>query len=115
MNIRRINYNALIKRDRVHASLYTNPEILEDELDKIFSRGWVYVGHAGEIPHPGDFRLSRIGRQPVIMARGHDGEVRLMLNRCRHRAATVCQGERGNAATFRSAPITAGPIAIMAS
>jgi phenylpropionate dioxygenase-like ring-hydroxylating dioxygenase large terminal subunit len=61
------------------------------------------VGHAGEIPNPGDFRLSRIGRQPVIMVRGHDGEVRLVLNRCRHRAATVCQVERGNAATFRCA------------
>ena len=66
---RRINYGALIKRDRVHTSLYNDPEIFEDELDKIFHRGWVYVGHTGEIPKPGDFRLKRIGRQPVIMVR----------------------------------------------
>jgi len=103
MNNRRIEYGALIKRDKVHSSLYTDSEIFADELDKIFYRGWVYVGHVGEIPNPGDFRLSRLGRQPVIMARGQDGEVRLMLNRCRHRASTVCQVEHGNAATFRCA------------
>jgi len=100
---RRINYGALIKRDRVHTSLYNDPEIFEDELDKIFHRGWVYVGHTGEIPKPGDFRLKRIGRQPVIMVRDDKGEVRLLLNRCRHRGATVCQSERGNASTFRCA------------
>ena len=104
MGIRRkIDYSALIKRDRVHASLYTDPEIFADELEQIFHRGWVYVGHSSEIPEPGDFRLRRIGHQPVIMVRGQDGEVRLLLNRCRHRAATVCQVEQGNASTFRCA------------
>ena len=104
MGIRRkIDYGALIKRDRVHSSLYTDPEIFADELEQIFHRGWVYVGHSSEIPDPGDFRLRRIGRQPIIMVRGHDGEVRLLLNRCRHRASTVCQVEQGNASTFRCA------------
>lgn len=104
MGIRRkIDYSALIKRDRVHASLYTDPDIFADELEQIFNRGWVYVGHASEIPNPGDFRLRRIGQQPVIMVRGQDGEVRLLLNRCRHRASTVCQVEQGNASTFRCA------------
>jgi phenylpropionate dioxygenase-like ring-hydroxylating dioxygenase large terminal subunit len=100
---RKIDYSVLIKRDRVHTSLYTDPEIFADEIEQIFHRGWVYVGHASEIPDPGDFRLRRIGRQPVIMVRGHDGEVRLLLNRCRHRASTVCQTEQGNASTFRCA------------
>jgi phenylpropionate dioxygenase-like ring-hydroxylating dioxygenase large terminal subunit len=104
MGIRgKIDYHALIQRDRVHASVYTDPDILEDEFDKIFHRGWVYVGHAGEIPNPGDFRLRRIGRQPVIVVRDQDGEVRILLNRCRHRGSTVCQVERGNAPTFRCA------------
>jgi phenylpropionate dioxygenase-like ring-hydroxylating dioxygenase large terminal subunit len=66
---RKIDYSALIKRDRVHASLYTDPAIFADELEQIFHRGWVYVGHASEIPNPGDFRLRRIGHQPVIMVR----------------------------------------------
>ena len=36
-------------------------------MDEIFARGWVYVGHASEIPRPGDFRAADIGAQSVIM------------------------------------------------
>ena len=97
----KINYEALVQPDRVHGSLYTTPEVFEDEMDRIFHRGWVYVGHSGEIPEPGDYRLKRIGRMPIIMVRDQEGQVRLLLNRCRHRGATVCQGERGNTRSFR--------------
>jgi phenylpropionate dioxygenase-like ring-hydroxylating dioxygenase large terminal subunit len=98
-----IDYDALVKDDRVHGSVYTDPAIFEEELDKIFSRGWVYVGHASEIPNPGDFRVTDIGRQSVIMVRDDEGEVRLLMNRCTHRANAVCQVERGNAKIFRCA------------
>src|SRR5215467_3053113 len=96
-----IDYTALVKEDRVHISLYTDPDIFADEMDKIFHRGWVYVGHQGEVPNIGDFRLKRIGLQPVIMVRDHSGAVQLLLNRCRHRGATVCQEGQGNSRSFR--------------
>jgi phenylpropionate dioxygenase-like ring-hydroxylating dioxygenase large terminal subunit len=96
-----VDYNSLVKEDRVHISLYTDPSIFTDEMDKIFHRGWVYVGHRGEIPNRGDFRLKRIGLQPVIMVRDQNGQVQLLLNRCRHRGATVCQEGQGNARSFR--------------
>lgn len=97
------DYDAFVKPDRVHSRLYTDPEIFDDEMDRIFHRGWVFVGHASEVAKPGDFRLKRIGRQPVIMVRDLAGQVHLLLNRCRHRGATVCQDEHGNARTFRCA------------
>ncbi len=50
-----INYDALVEDERVHGRVYTDPAIFEEEMDKIFSRGWVYVGHASEIPKPGDY------------------------------------------------------------
>lgn len=99
----KIDYSALVKEDRVHGSVYTDLNIFEEELDKIFYRGWVYVGHASEIPQPGDFRMTTIGRQSVIMVRDDSGEVRLLMNRCTHRANAVCQVERGNAKKFRCA------------
>lgn len=98
-----IDYNALVKNDRVHGRVYTDPAIFEEELDKIFACGWVYVGHASEVPNPGDFRVTDIGRQSVIMVRDDEGQVRLLMNRCAHRANAVCQVERGNAITFRCA------------
>jgi phenylpropionate dioxygenase-like ring-hydroxylating dioxygenase large terminal subunit len=98
-----INYHGLVKNDRVHGSVYTDPSIFDDEMDKIFGRGWVYVGHASEIPKPGDFRVTDIGRQSVIMVRDDSGQVQLLMNRCIHRANAVCQVERGNAKIFRCA------------
>jgi hypothetical protein len=63
-------YDSLIREDRVHVSLYTDPQVFEEEMEKIFHRTWVFVGHESEIPHPGDFVTRQIGRQPVIMVRG---------------------------------------------
>ena len=40
-----VDYKALVKDDRIHASLYTDPRIFDDEMDRIFHRGWVFVGH----------------------------------------------------------------------
>ena len=98
-----IDYGALVKHDRVHGRAYTDTDIFEEEMAKIFHRGWVYVGHAGEIPNPGDFRLTKIGRQPVIMVRDDDSQIQLFMNRCSHRANAVCQTERGNKTAFRCA------------
>jgi phenylpropionate dioxygenase-like ring-hydroxylating dioxygenase large terminal subunit len=91
----------LIRPDRVHGSLYTDPVIFAAELERIWYRTWVYVGHASEIATPGDFVEKSIGPQSVLMTRGRDGQIRLLLNRCAHRANLVCSVPRGNATTFR--------------
>ncbi len=35
-----IDYKALVQDDRIHASLYTDPRIFADEMDRIFHAGW---------------------------------------------------------------------------
>jgi phenylpropionate dioxygenase-like ring-hydroxylating dioxygenase large terminal subunit len=91
----------LIERDRVHGSLYTNPEIFERELERIWYRTWVYVGHVSEVPEPNDYVRKWIGPQPLIMSRDKQGKVHLLLNRCAHRANLVCDADRGNSSAFR--------------
>jgi len=96
-----VDYDTLVLDDRIHSRVYNDQQIFADEMERVFHRGWVFVGHASEIPEPGDYRLAWVGRYPIIMVRGADGEVRLLSNRCRHRANTVCQLGRGNARFFR--------------
>lgn len=95
------DYRILVQDGRIHSSLYTDPRIFEEELEKIFYRGWVFVGHESEIPQPGDFVTRSIGRQPVIMVRGKGGEPSVFLNRCTHRGSLLCPAERGSVASFR--------------
>ena len=92
-------------RERVHAdriapSLYYDPNLFEAELERIFYKTWVWVAHESELPNPGDFRTTTIGRQPVIVVRDKTGAVNVLQNRCRHRGATVCEEHKGNAKGF---------------
>jgi len=86
---------------RVHRSIYTDPAVFAAEIERVFGRTWVYVGHESEIPEPGSFTSTLIGRTPVILTRTDEGEVAVLLNRCTHRAATVCQERRGRNRFFR--------------
>lgn len=94
------NYQELVKHDRVHTSLYTDPAIFDDEMDKVFYSTWVWVGHASEIPEAGSFKTTYVGKQPVIVARDRKMKVHVLLNRCRHRGATVCEHKKGKTASF---------------
>jgi fatty-acyl-CoA synthase len=91
----------LIQADRVHGSLYTDPAIFAEELERIWYRTWVFVGHVSELPEPGDYVVKSIGPQQVIMTRDKQGEIHMLLNRCAHRANLVCDAPRGNSNAFR--------------
>jgi fatty-acyl-CoA synthase len=91
----------LIKADRIHGRLYRDPALFQREMDEIFHKVWVYLGHESEIPQAGDYVRRQIGLQPVIMLRGDDGRIRVLFNRCRHRANLVCHHEHGNAQVLR--------------
>lgn len=93
--------DALVQKDRVHRLLYTDPAIFAAEMQGIFERSWVFIGHESEVPEPGDYKTEVIGRQPVILSRHTDGQLHVLLNRCMHRGAVVCRAERGNSAVFR--------------
>jgi choline monooxygenase len=71
---------------------YTDPELYQQELVEIFERAWILVGHIRELSEPGQYVTANVGREPVVVIRGHDGELRAMSNVCRHRASTILEG-----------------------
>jgi phenylpropionate dioxygenase-like ring-hydroxylating dioxygenase large terminal subunit len=95
------DYPALIRPDRVHSSLYTDPRVFADELDRIWYRTWVYMGHESEVPQPGDYVRKNIGPQDLVLTRDSDGAVHLLVNRCAHRGNLVCADQQGNSSSFR--------------
>ena len=92
---------ALVEERRVHRSVYLDADLFELEMERIFGRSWVFVGHDSQVAKPGDFLCTRIGLQPVILVRHSDGTVRVLYNRCGHRGAEVVTEESGHATHFR--------------
>ena len=90
----------LIQPDRVHRSVYADPAIFELEMERIFGRAWLVLGHESQVPQAGDYFTTRMGREPVIVVRRDDGEIGVLVNRCAHRGATVCAEGRGNTERF---------------
>jgi phenylpropionate dioxygenase-like ring-hydroxylating dioxygenase large terminal subunit len=90
----------LVQPDRVHRSVYADPAIFELEMDRIFGRAWLVLGHESQIAAPGDYFTTRMGREPVIVVRQDDGTVGALINRCAHRGATVCAEGRGRTERF---------------
>ena len=92
---------SLVHRDHVHRSVYLDRDIFELEMQRIFGRTWVYVGHDSQVPNPGDFFATRMGSQPVVLSRHTDGKVYVLYNSCGHRGAVVCSEDSGNVELFR--------------
>ncbi|MBC5763021.1 aromatic ring-hydroxylating oxygenase subunit alpha [Ramlibacter albus] len=93
---RELNYAAIVQDDRVHGSVYCDPAVFTDEMERIFYSSWVYVGHESEIPNPGDYVTRRIGRQPMILIRDTDSQVHLLHDRCPHRGNRLTQRDKGH-------------------
>jgi benzoate/toluate 1,2-dioxygenase subunit alpha len=89
--------NKLVEPGRVHRRVYTDPDLFELEMERIFGRAWLYVGHSSQVRQPGDYITTDLGRQPVIMVRHRDGSIKVLLNRCSHRGAKVVNERKGHA------------------
>ena len=87
----------LVEPGRVHKRVYTDPDVFELEMERIFGRAWLFVGHTSQIPKPGDYFTTELGRQPVVMTRHRDGSVHILFNRCTHRGAKVVNERCGHA------------------
>ena len=84
----------------VSREVYVNDTIFTQEMEQIFSRAWLFVGHESMVPNPDDYFVSRMGTDSVILTRDRQGEIQVLLNSCLHRGMKLCRYDHGNNRTF---------------
>jgi p-cumate 2,3-dioxygenase alpha subunit len=85
-----------------HRSALTSELLHRAEIEHIFNRCWLYLGHESEIPERGDFVRRTVAKRPLFFVRSRtSGDVRVFANSCIHRGATICRADRGNVKSFQ--------------
>src|SRR6266851_2562726 len=88
------------KQGLVDRRIFSDDAIYQLELEQIFARAWLFMAHESQIPNGGDYFLTSMGEDRVIVVRDQDGGVQVLLNTCRHRGNAVCRAEEGNTSSF---------------
>ena len=95
---------SLVRSDAVHRDVYVDAEVYELEMERLWSRTWVYVGHDSQVPQAGDYATADVAGRPVILVRVEDGTVRVLMNRCAHKGAKLVSEASGHAGSFFRCP-----------
>ncbi len=70
---------------------YTCPDIAAEEERVFFRQRPLCVGMSGLLPEPGSYFTHDLSGLPIVLTRADDGEVRALLNVCRHRGSRVAE------------------------
>jgi len=91
----------LVQPTFLHRKIYTDPEIFDLEMDRVWGGSWIFIGHESQIPNPGDYISLNYGRLPVVMVRDKDLGVHVLHNRCGHKGAKLVDRRSGHLNAFR--------------
>lgn len=89
------------KYNEIPKEVFVREDLFEIEQQRIF-RGpeWHPVAHTGELLNRGDFKTFSLGRVPLLIVHGQDGEHRVFYNSCSHRANQLETATFGNKTEF---------------
>ena len=68
----------------IDGKYYTDPDVFEIELDRVFGHTWQLVGHRSQLTNAGDVITARVGRERIVVT--NDGSsIHGFYNVCQHR------------------------------
>ena len=75
---------------------YHDPAIHDFERQEWFRREWMVVGREEDAPSAGTYFTAEVDDEPLLIARGRDGELRAFFNVCRHRGTAVVEEQEAD-------------------
>jgi Rieske 2Fe-2S family protein len=91
---------------------FISPEVFAQDQERIFSRQWVLVGHQNAIAQPGDYFISEVADESLIVVRDKRGEIRGFYNVCRHRGSRLIESRNGQLSAAIQCPYHAWTYAL---
>lgn len=75
---------------------YTDADVFELEVERLFNREWICVGRMEQVDRPGDFLCVDLPAQPIVITRDRSGALNALSRICLHRGMPLVGGS-GNA------------------
>ena len=97
---RTVNGLVDLKGGVISREIFVNEELYRREQEQVFARSWLFVGHETQVQKPGDYFVSCMGEESVILCRDREDRIHVFLNSCRHRGMRVCRYDEGNTPIF---------------
>ena len=72
------DWDYLVRDDKAHRLIYTDPAIFQAEMTHIFGGTWTYLAHESEIPNVNDFITRRLGLRPLIIVCDAEAKIRAL-------------------------------------
>jgi len=91
---------------------FVSRDVFEEEQAKISSRQWVLVGHQSGIAQPGDYFISEVADESLIIVRDKRGEIGGFYNVCRHRGSRLIESTNGQLSAAIQCPYHAWTYAL---
>lgn len=68
---------------------YTSEEVYNSELERIFYKKWLVVGHISQLHEPGSLLPMTIGNRAILVTRSVNGKIQAFYNVCTHRGTKL--------------------------
>ena len=89
------------KLPEIPGKRYTDQNLFDLEMKKIFLKSWLMVFREDEIPNTGDYKIwDKLGRD-ILVVRQKDNSIKAFYNTCMHRGAPVVRDKQGSTKLLR--------------
>ena len=89
------------KLPEIPGKRYTDLNLYNLEMEKIFYKSWLMIFREDEIPNPGDYKIWNKLNKDILVVRQKDLSIKAFYNTCMHRGAPVVRDSKGNTNLLR--------------
>jgi len=75
---------------------YTSREFFAKEWEGMWTKVWLLLGRASEIPNSGDWQMEPVGPEEILMVRQKEGGIKAFYNVCQHRGNPLVDTDKGS-------------------